>query len=88
MILRAAFALSLVLLITEHEPDIGLGRPEASVPFTQTSDVSRCNQNAAWLCFELHYFKGWRDSVLAGANRVRDDLNSRHDRRTIDGRTF
>ncbi|HEY4942070.1 MAG TPA: hypothetical protein VII56_11650 [Rhizomicrobium sp.] len=77
MILRAAFAFSLVLLVGQRQPDVGFGRPSASIPFAEASDASRCNHNDSWLCVELQQVGIWRDCFLAGADRVRDDLNSR-----------
>lgn len=78
MILRAAFAFCLVLLVSQRQPDVGLGRPSASIPFAEASDVSRCNHNDSWLCVELQQVDIWRDRFLASADRVRDDMNSRH----------
>ena len=88
MILRAAFALCLVLVVAQHQPDIGLGRPTAAIPFAETGDVARCNQNEIWLCGELQIAARLDEQFVSAANRVRDDLKTQHARRQLGATAF
>lgn len=83
MICKAIFLIGLVVLLTPHEPDLGLGRPSAFtfVSAAPQQDCAAPQQIESLMLNIPHALNSFRDDFLRQAPQIRaeirDSLNSR-----------
>lgn len=86
MIGKAIFWLGLLVLLTPHEPDLGLGRPSAAIleGATARQDYIASHQTELFLANLPHALLSLREDFLRRAPQMRADIRDSLNRREMD----